>query len=638
MAEMTKTGTRLRSPRLPSSKFSAPRAATHLVHRGRLLDRLDQAEQARLTLVVASAGAGKTVLLADWLAARPEHRSAWLSCDAADADPVRFVSGIIEAFRRTAGQQHLGEDARQLLTLDGEVSADVIAALADDLEGPEAPLVLVIDDFHLTGGAGVDVLSLLLEYRPPALQMVVATRVDPSLRLHRMRASEELVEIRERDLSFSDEEIRVFLSRFGLQLNDRELGLVQQRSEGWVAGLQMAALSIQHQTDPGNRAESVELRRHTVAGYFLDEVLYRQPPAVVEFMLATSILDELSPSVCTALCGQGSAELLGQIYRDHLFVTLLDEEAQTYRYHQLIRDVLRAEVRARDPEVERQLHERAATYLADIGRIGPATRHLLEAGDATTAFRLLSEGVIVEFATDPALGSTLGDIQPDDFAGAPEILVPLAAELLLRGAFEPGARAFALARLTTIDPQEQPELAVRYAAVSSMYHQVVGQADLALAAQDQAYQIIGETAGLEVWLVGLKGVAMYCHLYLGNYAEALALVDEVTASTVTPPAARDVLCTGIRSQVAWAQGSLSEARAWAADALASSATPWLRSPLFCLQSASHPGSPGPGAPRSGHRRRDDRAHPGKRGPGASDVRLSRPARPGPHLGGGRQPG
>ena len=138
-----------RNPRFPSSKFCAPRAAPHLVHRSRLIGELDRGQGARLTLVVGSAGAGKTALLADWAATAPQRTMAWLSCDDADADPVRFVAAMIEALRRSPGQPYIGEDARELLSLDGEVSADVIAALTDDLQRLGGPEVLVIDDFHL---------------------------------------------------------------------------------------------------------------------------------------------------------------------------------------------------------------------------------------------------------------------------------------------------------------------------------------------------------------------------------------------------------------------------------------------------------------------------------------------------------
>ena len=182
-----------RSPRFPSSKFCAAKLVPGLLRRSRLLDQLDRGEQVRLTLVVGPAGAGKTMLLADWLAACPERPSAWLSCDAADADPARFVAAIIEAARYGYGEPGIGEDARQLMSLDGEVSADVVAALTDDLEAPDGLRVLVIDDFHLAGPASADALRWLVEYHPPSLQLVVASRVDPPLRVHRMRAHQDMV-------------------------------------------------------------------------------------------------------------------------------------------------------------------------------------------------------------------------------------------------------------------------------------------------------------------------------------------------------------------------------------------------------------------------------------------------------------
>ena len=295
----------VRSPRFPRSKFHAPSGPSRLVRRSRLLDALDRGRGARLTVVVGSPGAGKTALLADWLAAHPERPTAWLSCDPADAAGGRFVAAIIEALRRACQRPGLGEDARQLLSLDGEVSADVMAALADDLDGLPGPQVLVIDDFHLTAAAGADTLALLLECRPALLQLVLASRADPGLRLHRMRANEELVELRDQDLSFSAEETRRFLSGFGLRLSEQDVKVIHQRSEGWAAGLQMAAVSMQHAPDPVGTAGRVGLGRHSVAGYFLDEVLYRQPPELVEFMLATSILDELSVPACNALCRPG---------------------------------------------------------------------------------------------------------------------------------------------------------------------------------------------------------------------------------------------------------------------------------------------------------------------------------------------
>src|SRR6516165_12486387 len=219
-----------RNPRFPSSKFRAPKLMPGLVRRSRLLDQLDRGDQVRLALVVGPAGAGKTMLVADWLAARPERSSAWLSCDAADADPLRFVAAIIEAARYGFGEPSIGEDARQLMSLDGEVSADAIAALADDLEAPDETRVLVIDDFHLAGAAGAETLRWLVEYHPPSLQLVVASRVDPPLRVHRMRAHQDLVELRDEDLAFSVEETRSLLAGFGVWLAESDLALVHRRS------------------------------------------------------------------------------------------------------------------------------------------------------------------------------------------------------------------------------------------------------------------------------------------------------------------------------------------------------------------------------------------------------------------------
>jgi LuxR family maltose regulon positive regulatory protein len=557
-----------RSPRFPSSKFSLPRSVPRLVHRARLVDGLQRGQQARLTLVVGSPGAGKTMLLADWLEAHPERPSAWLTCDVADANPVRFVSAIVEALRRASALPSLGEDARQLLSLDGEVSADVIAALADDLERSDGVGLLIIDDFHLTGPEGARALALLLEYRPPSLQLVVATRVDPQLRLHRMRANEELIELRDRDLSFSADETREFLSGFGVELDEGNLALVHRKSEGWVAGLQMAALSIQYSPDPAGAAGRVELQRHTVAGYFLDEVLYRQPQEVIDFMLATSILEELSAAACTALYGDGSADLLELVFTGHMFVTMVDDKAGTYRYHHLIKEVLKAELHARHPGRERQLHDTAARYLLDLGQVGPAARHLLAAGQETAAFRLLSERSIRDFFVNPMIGSALDldEVQPDVFAGAPAILVPLAIELLIRGAFERGARAFALAQEAAVDPVQQPQLALQLAHVRSVYFGLIGELEESLANRDWVRNSRIPMDGLDGWLAGLEVVALYCHTYLGDYGEGRRLADAIASAQVSPPVT-EVLCRGVKSQVALAEGGLVEARALADEAL-----------------------------------------------------------------------
>ena len=558
-----------RIPRFPSSKFSAPRLVPRLVRRPRLLDRLDRGEQVRLGLVVGPAGAGKTMLLADWLAARPDRPSAWLGCDVADADPVRFVSAVIEAVRFGFDQPKIGEDARQLMGLDGEVSADVVAALADDLDAQDGERVLVIDDFHLAGAASSDALSWLVEYHPPSLQLVVASRVDPPLRVHRMRAHQDLVELRDQDLSFSVEETRSFLSGFGVWLDEPDLALVHRRSEGWVAGLQMAAISIHASPDPAMAAGRVNLRRHTVADYFLEEVLYRQPPEVIEFMLATSVLDELSVPACAAVYGQGAAKMLEFIYGAHMFVAIVDHEARIYRYHHLIREVLQTELHARDPAGEKGLHEAAARYLIEADQVGAAARHLLAAGQQAEAFSLLNEGVVRDVLTNPAVVSALdlGEVRPELFADTPEFLLPMAAELLWRGAFERGSRAVALARQSPVDPGRQPELAVRLALVNMLHCTFIGQFDEALAHRDWARPFETMADGVGDWVVTLNTLAMYCHTYVNQFGEARRLADALAAAEVSAPLT-EVLCPGVISQAALIEGALEEAGTLAAGTLA----------------------------------------------------------------------
>ena len=456
-----------------------------------------------------------------------------------------------------------------MIGLDGEVSADAIAALADDLDVPDRVRVLVIDDFHLAGTASADTLRWLVEYHASSLQLVVASRVDPPLRVHRMRAHQDLVELRDGDLAFSADETRGLLAGFGVRLDEPELALVHRRSEGWAAGLQMAAISIQGSPDHATAAGRVQLHRHTVADYFLEEVLSYQPPEVAEFMLATSVLDELSVPACTALCGQGSAKMLELLYGTHMFITIVDDEARTYRYHHLIREVLQTELHARDPAWEKRIHEAAAHYFIEAGQVGAAARHLLAACEQAAAFSLLSEEVVRDVLTNPTVGSALDldEIRPEVFAGAPEFLLPLAAELLWRGAFERGSRAVALARKCRIVPDRQPELAVRLALVNMLYCTFIGQFEEAVAHRERARPFEAKADGVSDWVVTLDTLAMYCHTYLGHFSEARQLGDTLMSAQVSDPLT-EVLCPGVISQAAYIEGALEEAGGLAASTLA----------------------------------------------------------------------
>ncbi len=552
-------------PRFALSKFIAPRLVSRLVTRSRLFGELDRGSEARLTLVVGAPGAGKTTLLANWLAAHASGTSAWLTCDSGDSDPMRFLSALIAAVRYGVADPSIGEDARELLTVDNRVSIDAVAALADDLERLDH-LVLAIDDFHLVGNESGEVFAQLVEYCPESVQIVIASRIDPPLRLHRMRAHEQLVELRDRDLAFSVDETRGLFSGFGLDLSDVEVEAVRDRTEGWSVGLQMAALSMRAAPERTASVYRTEVSSQTVAGYFLEEVLYRQPREVAEFMLATSVLDELSAPACEAVIGANAATILESLVTAHLFVTVVDEQAGTYRYHQLIKEVLQAELHARDAIREANLHEAAARQLLSSGHAGAAARHLLAAGDSEAAFNLLSDRVVRDVLTNPTIGSALDleEFRPELFAGVPEVLVPLAAELLWRGSFEPGSRAVFLAREARIDPSRQPDLAVRFALVNTLYCSFVGEFDEALRHRDWAMSFATSATGVDDWIVSLETLAMYCYTYVGQYGRAHELADMLVATSTTLPLT-DILCSGVMSQAAVLEGSL-EAAAVSAEA------------------------------------------------------------------------
>ncbi len=375
-----------------------------------------------------------------------------------------------------------------------------------------------------------------------------------------MRAAEEIAEVRDRELTFSTEETAEFLSGFDVRLSVGDLGVVHQRSEGWAAGLQMAAISIHDSADPADAARRIELRGRTVAGYFLDEVLYRQPADVVDFMLATSVLDELSHGACTAMCGPLGPALLEHAYTANLFVVLVDEAARTFRYHHLISEVLRSELHARDPSRERLLNMTAAEYLADVGEIGRAARHLLAAGEPTSAFSLLAERVIADFSVNRRLGSALDvdEAQPELFAGNVEILATLAAELLLRGSFDRGARALALAEQTPFDPVRHPDAALRLAFVNALHCCFIGQLDEALEHSTRAPRPAVKAGERNEWVEAIDAIDVLCHAYRGEFAATSQLADALAALEPREPP-REVLYPGVKSLAALYEGELSVA-------------------------------------------------------------------------------
>src|SRR5215475_13766415 len=437
MAENAATGPdSLRRTRFAATKFRPPPLPATLVPRSALHDRLTAGRGQRLTTVVGSAGAGKSVLLADWAAARPPGMTSWLSCDKADADAVRFWTAFIEAPR--AIESGFGADAADLLAMDRTMSADVTASIANDAARLPAGSAIIVDDFHFASAAAAPDMTDLVERWPAeTVQLVLASRFDPPLRQHRLRMSGQLTEIRDRDLYFSLDESRDLLANFGVELSEADLALLHQRSEGWPAVLQMAALSLRGTTDPARLARAIEVRGHAIAAYFVSEVLDQQPPEMAQFMLDSSILvGDLTADACAAVTGrQDAAALLRGIDAAHLFLVALDDERSSFRYHRLVRQVLRVELRARDPVRERALQLRAAEWFEATGDIRRAAYHYLAAQQPDRALALLQDRVVSDFLHSPAALEPLmlGMVDPSLLVETPERLLGLAAELLLSG-------------------------------------------------------------------------------------------------------------------------------------------------------------------------------------------------------------
>ena len=434
-------------------------------------------------MVVGSAGAGKSVLLSGWAAARPPGLTSWLSCDRADADPVRFWAGFIEASQTMA--PGFGTDAANLLAMDSVMSADVTASIANDAAQLPAGSAVIVDDFH-TAAAAVsrDMTDLVERWPAETAQLLLAGRDDLPLRLHRLRMSGELCELRDRDLYFSLAETRDLVANFGVHVGAPELAVLHQRSEGWPAALQMAVLSLRRSGDAVRVANTLDIRSYPIAEYFISEVLDQQPPEILQFMLDASILGELTADACAAITARrDAAALLRRIDAGNLFLVALDDERTSFRYHHLVRRLLRAELRARDTERERALQLRAGEWFELVGDTRRAARHFLAAEQIDRALALLQERVAPDFLHEPDVPAApdLSQVPPSLLADAPGRLLALASDLLIWGDTARGSEYLdLLERVQPPIPAESP-LAARLAAMRSFQHGVTGQLDEAIA-------------------------------------------------------------------------------------------------------------------------------------------------------------
>jgi LuxR family transcriptional regulator, maltose regulon positive regulatory protein len=385
--------TQRRTPINPllATKLHVPRPRAQLVLRSHLIERLQQGAERALTLVSAPAGFGKTTLLAQWLM-ESSTPVAWLSLEAEDNDSTRFLSYVIAALQTLDTQ--IGTTALAMLHTPQPPSPEVVlAVLTNDLTGRDTgDFALVLDDYHaITADPIHRGMAFLLEHLPPQMHLILVTRADPPLSLTRLRAGGHLAELRAADLRFGTTEASAFLQAvMGLALPPEAIATLERRTEGWIAGLQLAALSLQGKADVSAFLTAFTGTHRFVLDYLSEEVLLRQPVPVQTFLLHTSILDRLSGPLCDAVTEQGEGQaMLEALDRANLFVVALDEERGWYRYHHLFAEVLRSHLQQVQPTLVPQLHRRASAWYEQHDLPAEAVRHALAVPDFELAARLI---------------------------------------------------------------------------------------------------------------------------------------------------------------------------------------------------------------------------------------------------------
>jgi LuxR family maltose regulon positive regulatory protein len=488
---------------LLTTKLYIPPPLPNLVERPRLVKRLDEGLRLghRLTLVSAPAGFGKTTLLSEWINAGVRSREygrearskkdrenaspptpysilptpsfAWLSLDESDNDPARFLAYFIAALQTI--DANIGKGALSALQSPQPPPAEaVLTSLINEIAAIPDRIVLVLDDYHVIESSPVDdALAILLEHLPPQMHLVIATREDPDLPLARLRVRSQLTELRVTDLRFTPSEAAEFLNQvMGLHLSAEEIAALETRTEGWIAGLQMAALSMQGRADTASFIQAFTGSHHFVLDYLVEEVLQRQPERVRSFLLQTSILDRLSGPLCDAVrfgntetpTGQEDGRgMLEALERGNLFVVPLDDKRQWYRYHHLFADVLLAHSMEEQPDRVSTLHRRASEWYEHNGSPADAIRHALAAEDFERAAGLIE---LAWPAMDGSFQSAtwLGWVKalPDELVRArPVLSVGYAWALLDGGELEAGEARLRDAERwldTTADMSERPEV------------------------------------------------------------------------------------------------------------------------------------------------------------------------------------
>jgi LuxR family maltose regulon positive regulatory protein len=533
------------------TKVYLPPIRAELVSRPRLVERLsaglwqDDCAARKLTLISAPAGFGKTTLVATWIRAlgeaTPPVDASWLSLDESDNDPVRFLTYIVAAFQTLdAG---LAQGLRRTLQSPQPPPVEaVLAGLINEVAELPHRVVVILDDYHLIDAQPVhDALTFLLHHMPPQLHLVIVTREDPPLPLARLRARSQLTELRAADLRFTPDEAVEFLNhRMGLALSTEEIAALETRTEGWIAGLQLAALALQGTTSTQRREDvagfiaSFTGSHRFVLDYLVEEVLYQQTETIQAFLLQTSVLERLTAPLCDAVTGQDDgAATLAYLDRANLFLVPLDGERRWYRYHHLFADLLRQRLHQARPDQVPALHVRAGTWYEQHAFVDDAIEHMLHAKDFQRAITLIEQQVDAAWARG-AHAKLRGWLH-----ALPEPLIfarPQLALLHVLYMFSSGRQAEAERSLEAVEqilrtgglpPTERLALGGRLAATKAFIGSAVGDAPAII---QHAHQALEDLPEQDLAMRGLTAIALGdAYAFKGDMAAAYRAQREALA-------------------------------------------------------------------------------------------------------------
>ncbi len=552
--------------RVIEPKLMPPRVHPGMLRRARLLEMLDDDAAASLTVLNAAVGYGKTTLVRSWCIERPEA-VIWLTLDSADDDPVRLWTHLATAVER------LGEGfGRRALSCLGVRGAPVEAAVDELMNGLVAygrRVTIVLDDLHaVRSEASVRSIAQAIGRLPANARLVASTRSDPGIRLARLRARRVLTEVRARELAFTVDEARELVVREGIGLSSESVELLVDRTEGWPAGLYLAALWLRDLEDPNGGVREFAGSARQVGDYLADEVLTALAPEIKDFLVRTSVLGRFTPELCDAVLGrEDSVAVLADLARSNMFLVSLDARGEWYRYHHLFAEVLRLEL---GQEAARELRRRAADWCRAHGLVEEAIEYAAAAGDVEMVAELLTERHL-EFIWGGRLRQFLGWVRW------------LPAELLVEHPVLPGAGAVAAALLAAPEVEvrrlvavaerarrERPELWLPYleVGVEAARSQVIEGGDVGAAVGHARRAVAAAQEGADVLSVS----ALACLAQALFFAGELDEMRRVAARAVERPDAPDVPdgyvgCLGLLALVDAEQGRTESAEAWARQAL-----------------------------------------------------------------------